>query len=143
MCLIVATKKFVAKTDLVVYKCLDNNDRKFFTPFYFFPVKFHNGIFIIDCGLGELIIKQEYKSYIRKRIDVIHEGVHAYTKKEAADFTSSQFPSCGTETHYAIIPKGCPYYIGINFDVVSTKMIVFSDKKAYDNYANEHDVKEI
>ena len=143
MCLIVSTKKFVAETDLVVYKCLDKKGGKFCTPFYYLPVRFHNGMCIINSGLGELFIGQEYSTCAQKIVDVIREGVHAYTKKEAADYTSIQFPDSGTETHYAIIPKGCPYYIGINSDVVSTKMIVFHDKKAYDNYANEHDVKKI
>lgn len=145
MCLKVATKKLVAKTDLLVFKCLDYKDGgNYCTPFQYLPIKFgEDRKCVIKSGDNALTIEKEWDDNVRGIIDVINIGVHAYTKKEEAEYTASQFPLCGTKTFYAVIPKGCPYYIGLNFDVVTTELIVFRSKRIFDKYEKEHEIKEI
>jgi len=143
MCLIVGTKKLVAKTDLLVYKCLDHYGSSYCTPFQYLPIVFNKGVKTIDGGEYALTIEKDYHSRYGGQIRVINHGVHAYIRKSEAEYTASQFPNSGTEVHYAIIPKGCPYYIGMEFDVVATKMIVFRSKRIFDKYAEGKVIKEI
>lgn len=141
MCLIVGTKKLVAKTDLLVYKCLDKEGRKFCTPFRYLPIKFTNGRCVIESAETALTIEKEWHE--KKLVKVINIGVHAYTDKDISDDIAERFPECGTKTYYTVIPKGCPYYVGMKFDVVSTKMIVFKSKEDFDKYAEGKEIKEI
>lgn len=141
MCLKVATKKLTAKTDLLVFKCLDVDGSRYCTPFRYYPIFFDGGVCRLNNVDKTLTLEKELCD--GTLINVINFGVHAFYKKREADWTASQFPSCGTKTFYAVIPKGCKYYLGINFDIVSTEMIIFRSKRAYDKYAKEHEVKEI
>lgn len=140
MCLRIETRKLVAKTDLLVYKCLDSHHTgEFCTPFQYIPVVFENGMAVIDGGKRALLVEWEHYSD-RRAVRVVNYGVHAYTKKIAAEATASYFRDCGTKAYYAVIPKGCKYYLGTDSDIVSTKMIVFKSKRDYDNYAKEKDI---
>ena len=141
MCLKVATKKLTAKTDLLVYKCLDTEGGSYCTPFRYHPIFFDRGVCHLEGGDNALAIEKEWIGY--KWIKVINFGVHAYYKKREADYTASQFPGCGTKTFYAIIPKGSKYYLGLDFDVVSTEMIIFRSQRSYGKYAKEHEISEL
>ena len=146
MCLKVATKKLTAKTDLLVFKCLDcyKDKRTYCTPFQYLPIKFDKDRkCVIKSGDNALTIEKEWNDNVHGLIDVINIGVHAYTTKEASERTARQSPYCGTKTFYAVIPKGCPYYIGLDFEVVTTELIVFRSKKRFDEYTKEHEIKEL
>lgn len=143
MCLVVGTKKLVAKTDLLVYKCLDYHRGSYCTPYRYLPIVFDKGVKTIDGGEQALTIEKVWSARCGNWVRGISHGVHAYYKKTEAQLTAKMFPTCGTKVFYAVIPKGCAYYIGMDFDVVATKMIVFRSKKSFDEYAKEHEIKEI
>ena len=131
MCLVVVkgTNKRVAKVDIFVYKCLDyfygNFCTPYCTPFYFFPIFFENGEYVLK------VKNFTYnKSSNNKRVE---EGIHSYYNKSAAQ----KLEKDGIEKHYAIIPKGAKYYIGNNGDVVSTELIVFETEEHYKKYVEK------
>ena len=74
----------------------------------------------------------------------ISVGIHAYGTKDAAMATSKSFHcQSGTSMHYAVIPKGSNFYIGIDEDVVSNNLIVYREKRCFDrHYPNIIDVKQ-
>ena len=145
MCLKLASKKLVAETDLLVYKCIDydKDTDTYCTPFQYLPIVFKDGVTVIEGGNMALTIEKVKNAATNKYVDGINYGVHAYTTKKEAVDTASLFPASGTEVYYAIIPKDCPYYIGLNFDIVTTKLIVFRTKRNFDKYAKGKEIKEI
>ena len=144
MCLKVASRKLKAETDILVFKCLDYQNGKYCTPFQYVPIDFNKGIEVIEGGNKSLTIEKEWDFIIKKNIRVINHGVHAYTTKAEALDTARHFhKTSGTEMHYAVIPKGTAYYVGLNFEVVAEKMIVFRSKRNYDKYAEGKEIKEI
>ncbi len=138
MCLTILekTNKRVAVNDILVYKCLDYDVvYGYSTPFQYFPIYFTEN--------GRYWMNVKNFTYSRNRKDV-DEGIHAYYDKEIADDTSESFvDSCGTKTHYAIIPKGAKYYIGDKGDVVATTVIIFETEKDYENYIVEKNGEKI
>ena len=129
MCLVVekGTNKRKAKTDILVYKCLDYFCDNYCTPFYYFPVYFEEG----KCVLK---VKHFSYNYVEKVISV-EEGIHSFYLEWCAQNVVTTFhEEDGTEKHYAIIPKGANYYIGNDGDVVSTELIVFETEKDYKKY---------
>ena len=132
MCLIKVGKKQVAETDILVYKCLDEKlIRVYCTPFQYFPVEF------ID-GMACLSIKENLFKTRGKRIEC---GIHGYYDRSNADATSLEFEDCGTKTHYAIIHKGTPYCLGIEGEIVTTKMTIFETEEDYEKYKSNSDVE--
>lgn len=133
MCLIKVGKKQVAETDILVYKCLDYDTfiEKYVTSFQYFPVEFIDGI---SC----LSIK---RTCFNTRGKYINYGIHGYYKKSSADKTSLEFEDCGTKTHYAIIHKGTPYCLGMEGDIVTTKMTIFETEEDYEKYKSNSDVE--
>ena len=145
MCLKLASKKLVAETDLLVYKCIDydKDTDTYCTPFQYLPIVFKDGVTVIEGGDNALAIERVWSNQLNKMTTVINFGVHAYTTKKEAVDTANLFPASGTEVYYAIIPKGCPYYLGLNFDIVTTKLIVFRTKMNFNKYAKGKEIKEI
>lgn len=145
MCLTVfpGTSRMKAKTDLKVYKCLDYNRavKKYATPFQFMRVEFdEEGKFKFE--MDEAIFKS-FKSEFQHRT-FVDKGMHAYRVKNSADITAMKFyEHDGTATHYAVIPKGSYYYVGVNNDIVANQMIIFKSKKDFDKYAEENEVKPV
>lgn len=139
MCLTILekTNKRVAVNDILVYKCLDYDSDSYSTPFQYFPIYFtENGRYWMSVKNFTYSHEGNYKN--------VEQGIHAYYDKEMADDTSESFvDSCGTETHYAIIPKGAKYYIGNKGDVVTTTLIIFETEKDYENYIVEKNGEKI
>lgn len=140
MCLTILknTNKFVAESNILVYKCLDCEDDKYCTPFQYVPIYFNN-------GKTELEVKNFTYSH---HIDILHisntvnQGIHAYyVYNETKEVCKAFGYCCGTKTHYAIIPKGAKYYVGNKGDVVSTKLIIFETEEDYKNYVENNDEK--
>lgn len=132
-------KCLIAQEDILVYKCLDCEDGHYCTPFQYMPIVFTKGKYVYneadmyesvccgkDAGAG------------------ISVGIHAYGTKAAAIATSKDFhQDDGTSMHYALIPKGSNFYIGIDEDVVSNNLIVYREKRCFDrHYPNIIDVKQ-
>ena len=126
----------IAKTDILVYKMLykySNYDYE--TPFQGTGIRFWDGIFIYP----QTDIKIRWREY-----DTIDAGIHTYSnKKFAKSVTDSENSFYGTyryELFKAIIPKGSEYFIGISNDIVSNNLIVFETEKAYNEYAETHEI---
>lgn len=131
MCLTTITNKLTAKTDILVYKCLDFDGNIYCTPFRYMPVEFNNG-------------RVELKSELIKIGNCVEIGIHSYSNKNDAIATSRLFhANDGTSTHYAIIPKGSSYYVGKDDDTASERLIIFRTKKSFDTYCKTHLIEKI
>ena len=121
---------FVAETDLRVYKCLDYENGEYCTPFQYLPIVFENNM------------KHLHANIILESFNKIHVGIHSFHDIWYVISTTNQFhKSSGTKKHWAVIPKGSKFYIGIAGDVVSEDLIIFKRRKDYRAYKKEHDVK--
>lgn len=123
-------KCLVAKEDILVYKCLDCVGRLYYTPFQHMPIVFTKGKYVYNKECMD-----EY-TYCGKASSVaIRVGIHAYGTKNVALATCRGYHIiCGTSMHYAVIPKGSNFYIGIDEDVVSNNLIVYREKRCFDKY---------
>lgn len=132
MCLTTITNELTAKTDILVYKCLDFDGDIYCTPFRYMPVEFNNG-------------RVELKSELIKiGKDCVEIGIHSYfNKNDAITISRSFHANSGTSMHYAIIPKGSRYYVGKVNDIASTKLIIFRTKKSFDTYCKTHLIEKI
>lgn len=97
----------IVKEDIPVYKILNHHDGLIHTPHQWYHIKFHKNKVILRS------ILTQWKGNIFK-------GIHAYREK-------INIRMFNYKTHKAIIPKGSLYYIGINNDIVSTKLIIFEN----------------
>ena len=126
-------KCLVAKEDILVYKCLDCVDNEYCTPYQYMPITFNKGKYV-------------YKEVIMDTVTIsgIDVGIHSFGTRDAALATCKQFHAqSGTSMHYAIIPKGSNFYIGIDEDVVSNNLIVYRQKRCFDkHYKGTIDIKE-
>lgn len=123
-------KCLVAQEDILVYKCLDCGDGEYWTPYQYMDITFTKGKYVYNevnmdksvyCGGGETTS--------------VNFGIHSYGTKNAALATCREFHrSDGTSMHYAVIPKGSNFYIGIDEDVVSNNLIVYREKRTFDKY---------
>lgn len=132
-------KCLIAQEDILVYKCLDCEDGHYCTPFQYMPIVFTKGKYVYNE------VNMDEYAYCGKDAGAgISVGIHAYGTKAAAIATSEQFHrSSGTSMHYALIPKGSNFYIGIDEDVVSNNLIVYREKRCFDrHYPNIIDVKQ-
>lgn len=127
MCLVVekGIRKKIAKTDILVYKCLDKKNGNYYTPFQNVNIFFDNG----EC------VMEKIPNIVPKRVDghrEIGKGLHSFYKKRPANTLITYFPQ--TKIYYAIIPKGSEYYIGTNGEIVSNNLMVFETKEDYQKY---------
>lgn len=132
-------KCLVAQEDILVYKCLDCENGFYCTPFKYFPIKFTKGKYVYNE------VDMDENAYCGKDAGAgISVGIHAYGTKDAAIVTSKSFHrEDGTSMHYAVIPKGSNFYIGIDEDVVSNNLIVYREKRCFDrHYPNIIGVKQ-
>ena len=132
-------KCFVAKEDILVYKCLDCNDGEYCTPFQYMPIVFTKGKYVYN----KVKMSQKIGCGIRKNA-LVSEGIHAYSTRDKAIKVAKDFrKSNGTYMHYAVIPKGSNLYVGSNDDVVSNNLIVYREKRCFDrHYPNIIDFKQ-
>jgi len=113
-----------------VYKCLDYKDGVYCTPYQYMPITFTKGKYVY----GEALMDEN--AYCgRERCAGINVGIHAFGTKAAAISTSKYFHrNSGTSMHYAVIPKGSNFYIGIDNDIVSNNLIVYRERRCFDKY---------
>lgn len=130
MCLVVKNrwhkdgKPLIAEENLPVFKVLRKDERRGLeTPFYEYPIAFSDGKAVMKSALAVLEPRSYNDSYI------CYKGIHACLTRLSSRALACKCPD--GSVYKAIIPKGAQYLIGINGDIVSTKMIIF-DKKWYE-----------
>ena len=77
MCLVVekGIRKKIAKTDILVYKCLDKRDGNYYTPFQNVNIFFDNG----KCEMGKI------PNVVPKHVNghrEIYKGLHSFYKRK-------------------------------------------------------------
>ena len=123
-------KCFVAKEDILVYKCLDCTNGEYSTPFQYMPIVFTKGKYVYN----KVKMSQKIGCGIRENA-LVSKGIHAYSTRGKAIKTSKSFyGDNGTSMHYAVIPKGSNFYIGNNDDIVSNNLIVYREKRCFDRH---------
>ena len=129
-------KCLVAKEDILVYKCVDCKNGKYYTPFQYMPITFTKGKYVYKKAN-----MPKSKCYWN---DTIGVGIHAYrTKTAAIALSKSLYRGNGTSMHYAVIPKGSNFYIGNKNSIASNNLIVYREKRCFDrHYPNIIDFKQ-
>ena len=123
-------KPFIARTNIVVYKNLSKIKNAIYTPYQRNFIRFNvNGIYYLESNLTQK--KYPFGYEYLDRGYYIYEGIHSFTKKNT--FVPGSI-------YYAIIPKGSMYYFGNNDDIVSDKLIIFKNQKAYKQYLKENNL---
>ena len=122
-------KCFVAKEDILAYKCLDYKNGKYYTPFQYMHIVFTKGKYIYTNVYmkKKTFCKMDEGGYV-------WSGIHAYRTMSRAFAVSSFYEFDGTYMHYAVIPKGSNFYIGNNGDIVSNNLIVYREKRCFDRH---------
>ena len=124
-------KCFVAKEDILVYKCLDCTSGEYCTPFQYMPIMFTKGKYVYN----KVNMKESVACCANEKFACIYSGIHAYSAKVKAIMVAKDFHKTnGTSMHYAVIPKGSNFYIGNNDDIVSNNLIVYRDKRCFDRH---------
>lgn len=85
----------------------------FITPFQRNEVAFKDGVFEQEADPN--MIKPDYKN-------AVYYGIHSYYDQWECERTTKLFN--GTY-RWAVIPAGSDFYVGINGDIVSSKLLVF------------------
>lgn len=122
-------KCLIAQEDILVYKCLDCIDGEYCTPFQYMPIMFTKGKYVYNKTDMQDTQECEWKG------ESIGVGIHAYiTMSIAISLSRAYHINYGTSMHYAVIPKGSKFYIGIDEDIVSNNLIVYRDKRCFDRH---------
>ena len=133
---------FIADENILVSKKLEKKwvgkHYWYYTPYQEKLITFNeNGYCLVEsdlidtfCPFGiECVVNTYYDTTYYK----VYEGIHSYNNKiEDEEFWKIY--------HYAIIPKGGLYYIGIWGDIVSDKLIIFKNQKAFEDYKKENKI---
>lgn len=119
--------RFCVSYDIKVYKMLNAWDRrKIITPYQHTPVDFKDGKF--ELWIDDKELKPNFWNDV-------YRGIHSYQ-----DLTESSNISrllC-YKLYYAVIPAGTPFYVGIDGDVVSSKLIIFETYVDFCKYEEEN-----
>lgn len=126
-------KPKTAKKDIHVYKVLYDLDNEYYTPFRRALVEFHSNIAISTAS--RLTILRRSLNIEFSSVDIVTEGIHAYRTILRAKSISN---CMGGYIYHAIIPKGTKYYVGIDKNIVSEKLIIFKTKEAFKKYTKKN-----
>ena len=153
MCLVTSTfyhkkdksnmiKCLVAKEDILVYKCLDYHyyNGEYCTPFQYMPIMFTKGKYVYN----KVNMDESVACCANEKFAYIYSGIHAYSAKVKAIMVAKDFHKTnGTSMHYAVIPKGSNFYVGVYDNIVSNNLIVYREKRCFDrHYPNIIDFKQ-
>ena len=128
MCLTLKFKtRFCVSYDILVFKMLDNsNPFNIITPYQKRPVRFNDGV-------SELWIHEEdLKPSVWNNVN---QGIHSFFD---VHWCRQRSRMCNTMTYYAIIPAGVPFYVGIDFDVVSSRLLIFETAEDLNRYEEKN-----
>lgn len=116
MCLYTTSKKIQTATkDITVYKIGHHNLHQdgLVSPYYKFHYKWNT------LYKEEPLVIETYAGGVNE----VLKGFHAYTE-HILMYNQNYI-------HYAIIPKGAEYCVGLDGDIVSNQIIVFKDETQY------------
>ena len=121
---------FVAENDIIVYKALDHLDtdgnKCCCTPYQYFPITFIYGMCILNA-----VLEKEKNFYV-------NIGIHSFSKEKRCDNTCSIFIENEMKKHWAVIPKGSEYFVGIDDDIVSDNLIIFNTREDFEKYESKN-----
>ena len=123
----------VAKQSILVYKVLEIRGKHYRTPYMIKSINFDDEYGMFFYKTTRFGINRTY-SYKRYHYDVV-KGIHSYFDFDIAncakDYHTNFDLSITTNIHYAIIPKGSKFYIGRNYDIASSNLVVFENEAKY------------
>lgn len=123
----------VAKQSILVYKMLEAKGKNYRTPYMNKAVNFDDeyGMFFYKTTRFSIDRTYFYKKY---HYDV-SRGIHSFFDFDKANCAKDYHTNFGlnitTNIHYAIIPKGSKFYIGSNYDIASSNLVVFENETKY------------
>lgn len=139
MCLYIKSGVHEAQTDIHVFKVLEPrfSGGRYITPFFFTPVNFNPQN--IATMKSELLEVYDDDS----ETNVVRIGIHSFVNLKAVE--NYDFNRFSNTYHFcnAVIPKGARYYIGVDDDVVSDRLVIFENEEAYEKHKETHEVTEI
>ena len=124
----------VAKQSILVYKVLEVKNNYYRTPYMIKTVNFDDeyGMFFYKTtrfGIDRVRFFDQGREY--REYDV-SKGIHSYFDFDKANLTNKYLKSLGVSNiHYAIIPKGSKFYVGIEGDIASSNLVVFENETKY------------
>ena len=129
-------KPLVADKDILCVKLLMpvpfGTRYKFMTPFRNMGVKFDwlNGIAeLVSDVKSKRLPFSVIKTVVKDEKFLVENGIHSRSKKTLL---------LGCEQFYAIIPKGAKYYVGVDGDLVSNRLLVFENEIFYNDYLSKN-----
>ncbi len=144
MCLFTRQKSPTkAVIDIFGYKWVEENDDPNFwiAPFYGVTLPYNVRIRAELGNYGETphlkIIPEDKPFSIYGTYGKVNKGFHSYNSESAAN-SSVLGMSYRTFLRRCVIPKGSEYCDGVNGDIVSTHIIVFSSDEEFEKYKSEH-----
>ena len=131
----------VAENDILVTKLLCSTTKKgwFGQRTAMTSMRFHK----IKFGFKkEKTLEDNFGLNETEDLIYVTNGIHAFTGVGGISCGNIDrlVSTYGDVEHYAVIPKGTKYYLGVSGDIVAEKMIIFWDKDAYDNYTKDHGI---
>ena len=122
----------VAKQSILVYKMLEIKNKHYRTPYMSKAVNFDDeyGMFFYKTTrFDRAYLPNHNCKYLVAR------GIHSYFDFDIAncakDYHTNFDLNITTNIHYAIIPKGSKFYIGSNYDIASSNLVVFENEAKY------------
>ena len=121
----------VAKQSILVYKVLEVKNNHYYTPYMLKAANFDDEYGMFFYKTTRFGINRTY-SYKRYHYDVLR-GIHSYFDFDAANLNNDYLNKIFgiSNSHYAIIPKGSKFYIGSNYDIASSNLVVFENEAKY------------
>lgn len=113
---------FIAQYNILVFKQLSSEGflrKKYSTPFAYCPVKFNKGV--AELGISRTVRIDPAENFQF----VVNEGIHSV---RAIDICYKNWLG---KFYLAVIPQGTTFYVGNSNDMVSDRLIIFKNRKAY------------
>lgn len=121
----------VAKQSILVYKMLEVKGKHYRTPYRSKAVNFDDEYGMFFYKTTRFSINRTY--FCGQYHYGVLRGIHSYFVFDEANninyYLNKNF--CISNVHYAIIPKGSKFYIGSNYDIASSNLVVFENETKY------------
>lgn len=119
----------VAKQSILVYKVLEIEDKHYRTPYEYMAINFDDEYGMFFYKTTRFSIDKRNRNYYS-----VPSGIHSFLDFDEANYANERMKNLrdsNANIHYAIIPKGSKFYIGRDFDIVSSNLVVFKNKTKY------------
>lgn len=111
----------IAEDDIKVYKLLDvHDDGRLTTPFRSVPVADDNTLVANRFSFSSSSTDNEPPYYVL----TVESGVHSYTSIDAFRIRVRGIIKTHSSIFEAVIPKGTPYILGEDDEIVSLKLVI-------------------